>query len=157
MTIYLGCDPGLTGGLVYIEGDVYQGIPMPVGGHEIDAAAVAAYVRALQARSSLIATVESVHSMPKQGVASTFKFGKGYGMVLGVLAALGVRTELVTPQRWKGLVLAGTAKDKDAAVEWCQRCCPDLNLIMPRCRVPHIGLSDAACIATYGRRTYPSI
>ena len=39
--------------------------------------------------------------MPGQGVASTFKFGASYGAVRGVLAALQIRTHLVTPGVWK--------------------------------------------------------
>jgi crossover junction endodeoxyribonuclease RuvC len=39
--------------------------------------------------------------MPKQGVASSFDFGKSYGIVLGVLAGARVHVEHVSPQRWK--------------------------------------------------------
>jgi len=92
--------------------------------------------------------------MPKQGLSSTFTFGKGYGMIQGIMAALGVRYELVSPQKWKGVILAGTAKDKLAAIAWCRRAYPGADLVPRGCRVAHDGISDAICIAEYGRRTY---
>ncbi len=39
--------------------------------------------------------------MPKQGVASTFAFGKAYGVILGVTATIGYRTVHVRPNIWK--------------------------------------------------------
>ncbi len=57
---------------------------------------------------------EQVHSMPRQGVASTFAFGKAFGLVIGVFAARGWPMRFVTPQNWKrkfGLI----GKDKDAS------------------------------------------
>jgi phosphoglucosamine mutase len=43
----------------------------------------------------MLAVVELVHSMPKQGVRSTFTFGVAYGMARGTIAALQVLTQLV--------------------------------------------------------------
>jgi crossover junction endodeoxyribonuclease RuvC len=45
--------------------------------------------------------VEIVHSMPKQGLVSTFFFGKGYGLILGILGALSIPRIDVRPQQWK--------------------------------------------------------
>jgi crossover junction endodeoxyribonuclease RuvC len=45
--------------------------------------------------------VEHVAARPKQGVASAFKFGCGFGIVRGVLAATGVPLHLVSARRWK--------------------------------------------------------
>ncbi len=59
--------------------------------------------------------VELVSSMPKQGVASSFNFGMGYGMWIGVLAALRIPYTLVKPNRWKKEMMAGMAKEKSAS------------------------------------------
>lgn len=59
--------------------------------------------------------IESVHALPGQGVTSMFNFGKGFGIWLGLLAGLEIPFDLVTPQRWKKVMLDGVAKDKDAA------------------------------------------
>ena len=48
-----------------------------------------------------IAILEWVHSMPGQGVASTFKFGYNYGMWHGFLASASKETMLVSPQMWQ--------------------------------------------------------
>ena len=45
--------------------------------------------------------VENVHSMPKQGVSSSFRFGMGCGIIHGVAGALRLPLTLVTPQQWK--------------------------------------------------------
>jgi hypothetical protein len=57
--------------------------------------------------------VESVHSMPKQGVASTFRFGMGTGIIHGVTGALRLPLTLVTPTQWKGFHRLNA--DKEAA------------------------------------------
>jgi crossover junction endodeoxyribonuclease RuvC len=160
--IHLGIDPGKHGGLAFITETVvpanglcvYDAMPMPLSGNEIDGTILADLVKAHQIADDVHATIELVGAMPKQGLSSTFTFGKGYGMVQGILAALGVRYELVTPQKWKGVILAGTAKDKDAAIAWCRRAYPGANLIPRGCRVPHDGIADAICLAEYGRRAF---
>ena len=61
------------------------------------------------------AAVEQVSARPGQGVSSMFNFGKSYGTILGVLAALRVPTTLITPQRWRGLVQVSPGKDGSRA------------------------------------------
>ncbi len=149
MTI-IGIDPGLSGGVAFLNADA-RAVPMPTAGGEIDARALA--VLLMEAMPSLV-VAEKVGAMPKQGLSSTFKFGKGYGTIIGICAAYQIRLELVTPQRWKGEVLAGTARDKQAAIDYCTRAFPSVSLIPPRCRVPQDGMADALCLAEYGRRAY---
>lgn len=48
-----------------------------------------------------IAILEWVHSMPGQGVASTFKFGYNYGMWNGFLSSVFKKVILVSPQMWQ--------------------------------------------------------
>ncbi len=158
----LAIDPGKFGGwAVRWPNGVVQASPTPLAGKEIDLGELqAAWSRLLVAADTLIprigviAVVEKVHSMPKQGVASTFTFGAGYGMILGLLAGLGIRTELVHPTRWKGAILDGTARDKAAAIAYVRRAFPAVSLIRPGGRVPHDGMADAVCLAEYGWRTY---
>ena len=42
--------------------------------------------------------IEKVAAMPGQGVTSMFNFGKGFGVLLGAAAGLGLQTTQVTPQ-----------------------------------------------------------
>jgi hypothetical protein len=46
-------------------------------------------------------------------------------------------------------VLAGTTKDKDAAIAYCRRAFPDVALVLPRCRVPHDGIADAVWVKKF--------
>ena len=85
--------------------------------------------------------------MPGQGVASMFNFGMGYGIIQGVVSALGIPYELVTPQSWKkraGLI----GKDKDNARTMAQQLYPDA----PLGRKKDIGRADALLIARFGNR-----
>ncbi len=149
-SLILGCDPGKSGGWAILGGPAPVVGVAPLAGKDLDLGALAAAWRGVS-----YAVVEKVGAMPGQGVVSMFSFGRSFGSVLGVLAGLGVPVELVTPQRWKGVVLDGSAKDKDAAIAWCRRVHPGVNLLpSERARVPHDGIADALCIAEYGRRTY---
>ena len=48
-----------------------------------------------------LVVIEEVGAMPKQGVASTFRFGFGCGVIRGVVQALELPIVLVTPAKWK--------------------------------------------------------
>lgn len=126
--------------------------PLPLAGKELDLGLLS---QQIQATGATLAIVEKVHSMPGQGVASTFKFGKGYGSLLGILAGLSIPVELVTPQAWKKIVLAGSPKDKDAAIAYVRRRFPDVPIVPERCRKPHDGISDALCLLEFGLRSFP--
>jgi crossover junction endodeoxyribonuclease RuvC len=145
----IAIDPGLSGAIAaLVEGQI-QAHPLPLAGKSLDLAAIAGTIKGF---SPTLAVIEKVHAMPGQGVSSMFAFGQGYGAILGILAALGVRAELVPPQTWKRVVLQGTTKDKAAAIAYCRRAFPDVPLILPRCRKPHDGIADAICLLEYGRR-----
>jgi len=146
-TTCVGIDPGKTGALAaFRDGEPVEWTPMPLAGKEVDWHAVTAWLRDL-GEVKLVA-LEKVHSMPKQGVSSTFKFGINYGGLQAVLAALEIPCQLVTPQAWKKRVLAGTEKDKAAAIAHCRRRWPSVSLLATeRCRTPHDGIADALCIA----------
>jgi crossover junction endodeoxyribonuclease RuvC len=57
------------------------------------------------------AFVELVGAMPGQGVSSVFAFGKSFGVVIGVPAALGIPFTLISPQVWKGALGVSAGKD----------------------------------------------
>ena len=153
----IGIDPGMKGGIAVIQNGLANpdrpsiyAIPMLMAGKEIDAAALQSMLESVDEGGFIIAYIEKVGAMPKQGVSSTFKFGCGYGMIRGVLTGLGIPYQLVTPQAWKKEVLAGLPHDKAGAAQHCAARWPSVNLILPRCRTIHDGMADAVCIAEYG-------
>ena len=82
--------------------------------------------------------------MPGRGVASMFSFGHSAGVIEGVLAALGISYELVTPQTWKKAYKL-TGKPKDAARALAQRFYPSAPLAGKK----DSGLADALLLARY--------
>jgi hypothetical protein len=73
----IGIDPGISGGIALIKNG--NAVVAKMGHTERDTYEI------LQsyAEHEPFAYIESVHSMPKQGVASSFKFGVNYGLLKG--------------------------------------------------------------------------
>jgi len=90
------------------------------------------------------AYLEKVHAMPKQGVASTFKFGLNYGFLIGCLTSLMIPFEFVTPNTWQKALSCQSHGDKNVTKAKAQQLFPHLKII--HC------IADALLIAEYGRR-----
>jgi crossover junction endodeoxyribonuclease RuvC len=75
---------------------------IPVVDRQVDAAGWTQTVLGLRRDSEIVAAVvERVGAMPKQGVASMFRFGMGCGLIRGVLMALEIPIVDVAPTVWK--------------------------------------------------------
>jgi crossover junction endodeoxyribonuclease RuvC len=162
----IGIDPGNSGAVAFIgHGHEYHDVfdlPLMANGkkqqinpHELKrllevkmiAALAENKVDMLNGGERFHCYIEKVSAMPGQGVASMFNFGMGYGIIQGVVSALGIPYELVTPQSWKkraGLI----GKDKDNARTMAQQLYPDA----PLGRKKDIGRADALLIARFGNR-----
>ena len=154
MTAVVGIDPGQTGGLALIRanGQLIEAVAMPAIDSEVSGLLLAALLHDWQdmVNDRIRVVIEQVHSMPGQGVSSVFKFGKNFGIALGVVQALGLPLERVTPQTWKKMfVLIG--KDKDASRGKATELFPSGADYWKLKK--HNGLSDATLIAEWGRRT----
>lgn len=154
--VYIGVDPGLKGGLAAISGDGLSVAVMPtlrVGKrNKINERALADWFLQYLGGDARV-TIEAVHALPREGVSASFTFGTGFGMLLGICAALSMPYQLVRPHAWQREVLRGYAKGSEALV--ASRLWPDACwLATERSRKPHDGLVDAALIAEYGRRTW---
>jgi len=75
---------------------------------EISPQMLAAIIRA---RNPSIAILEIVGAMPGQGVSSMFQFGRGVGMLEGILSALDIPVTYISPQGWQKAVNARSGKD----------------------------------------------
>lgn len=135
---FIGIDPGINGALAVFCDDelisVYR-TPFIAGKKkkQYDFAGMASLlmgIRRLPAGGSFQACLEKVSSFPKQGVTSCFSFGEGYGAWKGILAALRISYELVTPQRWqKGILI-------DLPGEGKQRATMFMKQYYPKVRIP---------------------
>jgi hypothetical protein len=90
-----------------------------------------AFAKALADMRVAHVVVENVHSMPRQGMSSTFKFGMGVGIVHGVIGALRLPMTLVNPVLWKAFHQLLT-KDKEAARQLAIRRWPHLESHLDR-------------------------
>lgn len=151
----IGVDPGLSGGIALrcMADDFTEVFPLPTVGttkRELDVGALCKILSTWQQVYTIrLVAVEQVHAMPKQGVTSTFTFGKTFGMLIGTLLTLQLPVIFVLPTAWKRLVLAGTTKDKSAAITYCTARFPGVSLIPQNKRTMHDGMADALCIALY--------
>ena len=151
--IYIGVDPGKSGGYAVIGSDG-SAKAYPWDDERFVSHMKGATIMRDMEGHKLVACVEKVGAMPGQGVTSMFNFGKSAGYIEGVLAALGVSYQLVMPKRWKAeFTLNG--KDKAASVEVCRRLFPEVNLRpTPRCRKDSDGMAEALLMAEYARRKF---
>lgn len=103
MLIY-GIDPGMTGGIAVLTGDgiIVAGFRMPIwepGGRRMVNGKAVSDIFDQWPPGRIV--IEAVHSMPAQGVASTFTFGKAVGSVEALASSTGAQLFWVTPQKWK--------------------------------------------------------
>lgn len=154
MTVRIGIDPGATSGAIacFVDDQLLDVVDMPCAGGIIAPTLLAAELRefalaGFDDRPTIV--VEKVHAMPKQGVSSTFKFGRSLGVIEGVVGAFGWPLTWVTPQAWKkhhGLI----GKDKDAARMLALETWPEHADTFRRKK--DVGRADAALIAVAGRQ-----
>lgn len=154
----IGIDPGLMGGFcLRFPNDDHEVYAMPVLNKNLDLRQLTKWLRmdTWITNTDVMVVIEKVHSMPKQGVASSFKFGDGYGQIKGLCAGLGYPFILVTPQQWKKTILNGYdwKGNKDSSIAYVKQRYPDINLKpTERSRKDSHGLADAVCLAEYGLR-----
>lgn len=156
--IILGIDPGLDGGLAFInpeapiELQIMPTITVKESKREYHVAKLVEYMRFYKPDHVFL---EKQQSMPGQGVSSMFTIGLGYGILRGVLGALEIPYTLVHPKTWQKVMFQDLPKSDTKAMSLivCGRLWPKQSwLATPRCKKAHDGLCDAAMIGEYGRR-----
>jgi crossover junction endodeoxyribonuclease RuvC len=150
----IGIDPGLTGALAIIDdvGAVVALADLPIirdlSLAWVDGSALqSVLLDAIGGRQSR-AVIERVSAMPKQGIASSFLFGVGFGSILSVLQAMHIPLEFVTPAAWKRSY--GLSKDKHASLHKARLMFPTAELHLAK----HDGRAEALLIAEYARRSF---
>ena len=145
----LSIDPGAISGAYALLPD--DGPPvvgdLPVADGQLDGAYFGQMVREM---NPVYAIVERVASMPKQGVASTFKFGMAVGIIHGVLLASGVPVHLVTPGVWKKHFNLGP--DKEQARGLAKRLYPG---VIGMDRKKDSGRAEALLLGSYWLEKHP--
>lgn len=154
----IGIDVGAKGAIAIIDNnyvDVFDTPIMKIDGKTVvDAKKYADLIRTLLKPNTKV-LIEQVHSMPKQGVASTFAFGKSFGITIGICAALNAEYEFITPQKWKRHHnLNGLEREeaKSEARSLASILYPDLKNKFELKK--HDGRAEAILIARYKLETY---
>lgn len=143
MSITIGVDPGMSGAIALVDsyGVLVEVHDMPVVGGLVSAHGIINLVDDWDVCGKVV--IEDVHSMPKQGVASSFGFGRSKGVVEGVFAGLDISTSYVAPATWKRKL--GLSADKGT----CRRRAIELwpHHAKAFARVKDDGRAEAALIA----------
>lgn len=151
----IGIDPGITGAVAILndDGSLHDVFDMPViqpgKRKRINSSGLARLIEENMSEFVTVAYIEQVGAMPGQGTASMFSFGHAAGVADGVLAALSIPIEYVTPQIWKkNYSLNG--KDKEASRAKGIQLYPQASLA----RKKDVGRAEAILIARYGFDQY---
>jgi crossover junction endodeoxyribonuclease RuvC len=137
----MGIDPGQSGGVAIIDDEdrpiVYA---LQMDREEFTAQKIRDMIRDNRVTKVYL---EKVHSMPAQGVVSSFKFGLNYGFLRGVVASLKIPIVDVTPQKWMKALSCLTKGDKNVTKNKAQE-------MFRNIKVTH-KIADAMLIAKYGK------
>ncbi len=149
----LGCDPGIHGALALLEVDgsicrVVDAVDIPtIGSKAKERVNVHAVQEWILQHGPQRAYVERGGTMPRQGVASGFKFGRAVGMLEATIALCAVPFEIVEPSVWKR-VLRLKGKDKELSRQRALELFPLAQHLLAR-RKDH-QRAEAMLLAYYG-------
>jgi len=155
--LFLGIDPGLGGAfaIVDISGGVLYASPFSllVENNKKVLDCKELYLQITKFTSCInTCTIEQVHAMPKQGVVSTFSFGRGFGSLICLLDVLYISYQQVSAQRWKRNLFGFTTPDKQKSIEYAKTFEGGSKYLIPKGkRTEHDGVADAICLAQYSR------
>lgn len=156
--IFVGVDPGKSGGLAWLDESrkVIRLADAPlvkVGKrHEYDLAEMAQMLRFPAGGADALLAIEQVGSHKGEGPQGAFTFGTGFGIWLGIAAALRMRIERITPQRWRKGMMEGLAREKGASILRAKELFPDQTEKLTRKKDD--GRAEALLIAEFARRTF---
>lgn len=149
MTLWIGCDPGAVSGAIGAVDDYGNYV------ESFDIEHKDKHILALVFKSRLLSIIdpkegaeicmEQVHSMPNQGVSSTFAFGRAVGVISAVCELTRYPVHLVTPQKWKKHF--HLTADKGESLDMARYLWPEAKLKLKK----DINKAEALLIAEYLR------
>ena len=147
MKLAIGVDPGCNGSIAFIPDDnpaKAWAVKMPETLADLWEAIHHNEITKCDF-TSIHACLERVHSMPGQGVSSSFKFGQGFGHLEMALTAAKIPFTYVTPQKWQKELGCLTGGDKNISKARAAQ-------LFPHLKITH-AIADGLLIAEYCRRT----
>jgi hypothetical protein len=150
--IVIGCDPGISGAVAILDDEGLSIIDMPIlkikrgtkARSIIDASDLCWRLREIDVSHGFI---EIAGCRPKEGVSSAFTNGRNYGMIMGVIGALGIPITEISSVKWKKDLRVPA--DKDGARFRASQLLPQFSHHWNRKKDD--GRAEAALIALYGQ------
>lgn len=156
----IGIDPGLTGAIAFLTNSpenkltVYD-LPLDInalkGIKEISAHALYGIIKTHTRNTDpadILVVIEDVHSMPGQGVASTFTFGFNTGIIHGCLQVMGFNAIRKSPAVWKSSL--GLGRNKKDSISLAKKTFPEYKKYFKRAKDD--GRAEAALLAYIGQK-----
>lgn len=156
----LGIDPGANGGICLLasDGEIVSLCKMPPTPQDVLREIEDCANLAKCGERGLYCVLEKVGGMPGQGGSASFNFGKGFGHLEMALLALGVKTMLVTPQKWQKHYQLGSASQCASKTEWKNKLKACAQRLFPKLpsgvKAITLATADALLIAEYGRTQF---
>ena len=167
--LYIGIDPGnSTGGVAYIRTfigfpDVVEAVKISDLTEKMTWELFENIIRETTMGAHIFCVIEKVHSMPGQGVSSTFKFGGNYFGLRMALIGNKIPFDECSPQKWlkyygmkkKVIGIEADAKGKkknilEAKTDWKRRLRQKAEQLFPEVKMTN-NIADALLIAGYCR------
>ena len=153
MTLYLGIDTGVANGALGAidhNGEYVDSFMIDHKDKHILALVFKSRILSIvDPRDGAEICMEQVHSMPNQGVSSTFAFGRAVGVISAVCQLTNYPFHLVTPQRWKKHF--GLTADKNEALDKARELFPKAKSTLKLKKDIH--KAEALLIAEYWRQS----
>lgn len=146
MSLILGVDPGMSGGLALLTretGALHWAEAMPVLRNTVPTVDVRQLGHLLTGAHDVFAYVERAQAFPRMAASSVFNYGVIFGSILTALADLGIGYEFVSAAAWKRA--AKLTADKGGSLDRVAQLYPTLGL-----KRKDDGLAEAILIARHG-------
>jgi len=149
----IGIDPGVNGAFTIMDANknIIVCSDLPLLDKESKHLDGEEFFRMIKDFGIKLAIIEDVHSAPKQGVASTFKFGYSAGLLTGTIIGLDIPFKKIKPYIWKHLLNLGT--DKKESLALANKLFPTNDCFK---LVKDHNKAESALIAYFGLRSWKS-
>ena len=151
--IYLGIDPGASGGLASI---VTEGGATAMPATERDVWEWIRLWSSVGGKGNAFAVIEKVGGYIAGAAhpgSAMFKFGQSYGGLRMALVAAGIPFDEITPQRWQKEIGIAPRKQTESKGQFKNRLKAKAQQLFPKVKVT-LATADALLIAEYARRTH---
>ena len=159
---FVGFDPGKQGGIVALfpTGKIEWWL-MPEGDLQLLSVLQNEIAATVSSRSTIVAGIEKVNSMPGEGHKGAFTFGAGYGALKMAIAASGFKKLDVHSRTWQAFFKIkprgqrSKSQFKSDILLKAHERFPEIPLWRePRTKGKQLAICDALLIAEYTRLTY---